>query len=722
MIKEKKQTRKELEDLIDENQIVPRTEVEYEDAEPDEEDGPQNELIDLEKGQIDRLNKEVFKFFDTFKTDRSDNESNWEDYEAQYDGSMIENDQMEFNLNVPVTMVKCDSVERLAIKAFTQSDPKFSSRLRPEAMSKAMDDSRIQEVQRNQEEYLDYLLDERINIASPLRKVLHQATTLEGGFMRIDWEFRRKRREAKEYYSGKAIQDPARPDDENAIIPEGLKGFLQKYPKAAVPGNEGHKYFKKLIKFEDANFMGTYWEVQYDDALPTFVDAKDFYARKSCEGYAGLCDEQCKIERETYTFWELKKLERADKFINVDEMANMNDETDTAKKVLDEDFEIKEHEVLRFDYYFLMNEDDKEESHIICWFGEHNKVFLGAILYPYHQVDCIYVPFYIKDKKKGLYKGGMAEILTDSNTAQNAILNMMLTETWLQLINTPVIKEGSSVAEQVLSGRWGPGVPLVTDAEVQSVAEEITYLPKPTTGIAGQLTNVLLFLGKMDDDRTGISSLMTGKESPTDPTAPAAKTAMLLKQSGINIEEYINCLLPSFNKVGEIILKLTYQMSTSSRRFRSNKIKAVTGSSDMYGVITRDEMILETVIQSQASGFAFDKVNEKRENLALYQILRQDPILMRNPDAVHEMAVTLCKSWSPLWKAKADKLLLTNEEFNQETVKIAMQALAAYIEQIKQAKMQSGQEAQPNLDGYLKVASQLMMQSVNPEPPEQKKQ
>ena len=232
-----------------------------------------------------------------------------------------------------------------------------------------------------------------------------------------------------------------------------------------------------------------------------------------------------------------------------------------------------------------------------------------------------------------------------------------------------------------------------------------------------------MFLGKMDDSRTGISDAQaTGQADPLDPRAPAAKTAMLLKQSGINIEEYVNCIVPSFNKVGEIILQLTHQMTTSSRRFRSNKRKAVVGSGgqEIYSVITRDEMILETVLESRAAGFAFDKLNEKQENLTLYQLFRDDPILNRNPGSVHELAVTLMKSWSPMWKAKAEKMLLTNEQFDEQTMQVAVQALGLYIQGLEAASEKAGAEVQPKMEDYLKVAMQLMDQSVNPQQEEKK--
>ena len=125
-------------------------------------------------------------------------------------------------------------------------------------------------------------------------------------------------------------------------------------------------------------------------------------------------------------------------------------------------------------------------------------------------------------------------------------------------------------------------------------------------------------------------------------------------------------------------------------------------------------MILQSVIESKASSFDFDKINEKRENLALYQVLRQEPIVAQNPKAVHEMVRMLLKSWSPSWKAKADKLVLTNEEFNAELTSIGVQALIQYMKTIKANEEVTGEKAPPDFQEYLGMAYQMINQVVNP--------
>lgn len=701
--------------------------VDQKELEKRDENAPHfKEKIDLDDGQVDRLRKEIFKHYDRLKDERETEhlDTKWEELDAQYKGEMIDDANLEFAMDVGITQVKLDAVERLSAKAFLESDPKFAITPRP-VMAKT---DKMDETVEAQSDYLDYKLEEEIPLASPLRKVLHQAYTLDGGIMKIPYAHIRKKRRREEHYSGKINED----EQGNKTQP-GLESFVQDYPEAIIPGNEGHWVLKDLMAQKDVTFKADFWDTEYSDPMPGFVDCKDFYVSKNTEGYRGLCEAQITIEKQRYTWWELKKLEQNEDFENVDDAKyEINEDGDVGpSEDKAEDYRTKQYEVLECVYCFNQeadlenptqpSDDPETEIRIVCWFEIRSKAFLGAILYPYDTVECYYVPFYSKDKKAGFYKGGMAEDITDDHLVQNAFVNFMLTESWQQLQTTPILKEGNPIADQFLNKRWKPGVPLIVPQETMDVTKEMGFLERPRTGVSQQMINIVLYLGKLVDDKTGVSSLATGKESPTDPTAPAAKTAMLLKQSGINIGEYINCLLPSFNLVGEIILQLTYQMSEGGRKYRQRQRAGSVVGQDPFGEITRDQMKAKTNIQSRALGFAFDKVNEKRENLALFQLMRGDPLVARNAEGVYALAKTLISSWSPLWKNKVDNLIQTEQEFQMDQFKTCIQALQAYLQQLMQKAQVTGVAPEPQLQEFIAMASQMMKEAITPPSEEEQK-
>ncbi len=701
-----------------ETQIIDKVDIEIEKV-------PQSELNEREEGvpfykvpleydeeQTKRLSDEIFKGFERLKEERTSEkkEEEWDALEAQYDGEMEDDADLEFTLNVPVTKGKVDSAERLSLKAFLESDPKFTITPRPQTSKQDKWDVIVQ----RQSDYLDYKLDEEIDLETPLRPTLHDSFLLDVGIVKVPYVFMRKPRKREEYFSGKV-----KTDERGVESQPGVEAFSKQYPEALEPGNEGHWAYKDLMEKKDVTFKAEFNETVYDDPRPMYVNIRDLFVSKDCEGYEGLCEQKLIIERQrNWTWWELKAAEKRGEFENVDKVkVRVVEEGDGEQKTDDDDFRHRDYTVLECVYNFNEvkdSEDPDDETKIICWFEVGSKAFLGAILYPYDNVDSVYVPFYVKKKKQGFYKGGMGADLTDSNIAQNAFLNFMLTESWQQLMTTPIIRDGSPIADQFLNKRWKPGIPLIVSRSGLERKNELDFLERPQRAVASQVIPMLLYLAKLDDDRTGISAGLSGKESPTDPNAPAAKTAMLLRQSGINIGDYIACLLPSFNKIAEIILQLTYQMSHDGKPFRNNKIAQKVVGGDPFETISRAEMIAKTNIQSRASSFDFDKINEKRENLALYQAMRGDPILTQNPEGVYTLAKTLVKSWSPMWKNKIDMLLPTPEQFQANQFKVAFQALGLYMQQLKKTAEVTGVEAKPDFEEFLGFATTMMQQAVTP--------
>lgn len=669
------------------------------------------EQIDYNNDQIDLLRREVFKYKEILDEQWEKNcvKTKCDDLEAQYKGQLEEVPELEFNLSVPVTMVKVDSLSRLGAKAFLESDPKFTVTPRP-----GLEKINWEVVPQRQADYLDYQFDEEINIKTPLRRCLHYSALVGIGLMKIPYVYRRKRRVQEEYYRGDDIEIV-----QGQEINRGLQAFLNKFPEAINPGNEGHWAYLSLSDRKDVLFESSYWDVVYNNPKPEFVDIRKFRCDIDADGYDGLCDVPIKIEYQKYTYWEMKRKEEDGDFINVDKIIYKTESDAEAEKKgqikytdqMIENWKHKKYDIIEIDYYFSPDGkfDPNEEERVKCWFDVDSKTFLGAFYYPYELVDCEYIPFYCKDKEEGFIKSGIGEDLTQSHIGQSAILNFMLTEAWLQLVTTPICREGSSVQAQFVEERWSPGVPIVIPKD-SIISDEIDFLDKPNTNVTSALINTLLFLNKYDDDRTGISSLASGKETPQDPRAPAAKVALLLKQTGINIEDYISCWAPSFNKVAEIVLRMTYQMSTASRKYKiRDKARIVTGG-DPFDQITRDQMIAKTNIQSQAAGFAFDEINEKVNNLTLYDKIR--PEVQNKPEAMYHLVRALIKSWSPQWRNKIDQIWPNPKEFNQQQFEMAIQAINQYSSLLKARKEATGVNPTPNFEELIGLMTNLQTQAL----------
>lgn len=725
-------------------ELIDRTDVEFskvpaKDLAEREEGVPDfKEKYDLTEEQIKRLRKEIFSGMDRIQKrwEEKNMSSLLEECEAQYDGEMSDDAGLEFSFDTGVTKTKCDSLETFAVKAFLESDPKFAVTPRPK-MAKI---ANSEEILAKQADYLDYKFDEEIKVEGALRKVCHQAITMKGGVMKIPYVHTRKKRKREEHANGKVVFD-----DQGQASQPGVVSFLQKYPDAINPGADGHWVYKELLKGEDREiyYKVDYNEVTYNDPMPIYVDKRNFLVDPDCEGYDGLCEERLYIEKIPYTWWELKRAEHNGDFENVDDCKHKysddgeKDESSGGTQEGNSQDEDGDHRgrpytVLECNYSFntetdpdnenFGSDDPNTEVRLLCWFEENSRAFLGAVLYPYDGVDCYYVPFYITDRKPGWFKDGLPEVLKDDHLAQNAMMNLMLTEVWQELTTTPIVPEGSPIADQFISKRWKPGVPLeIPLSNVGSVEDYLSFVPKTQRAVAGQLMNMLLFLSKVSDDKSRISSLASGKESPVDPQAPASKTAMLLEQSGINISDFISCLLPSFNLIGEITLQLTYQMSREGRVFRQKQRADRVVGGDPFASITRDEMVAKTNIQSRAIGFAFDKINEKKEMIVFWQAFRNDPIFNQNPEGILSLARAITMSWHPTLKNKVDQLFPTPEQFQAKQLGIVIQALQMYLASLSKQSQTTGVQPKPDVAQFMQMATAMLQQAVNPPPEEAQK-
>jgi hypothetical protein len=624
----------------------------------------------------------------------------------QYDGIMSEDDRRMFNLCSRVTKKKVDKVDNMIMQAVMKSDPKFSVSPRP-----GFEKQGGQEVCDKQSDFLDYKLD-NLPFEVPVGQAIHNATLKRLGIVRWEHVIKREKRKREECYKGtpgqgKLFQVSVDPTTKQPIMiqNDGLVEFLRNWPDAYkdYPG-----YVKSLVEGKEVKFVAEFTETTYDDPMPTSVDPKNFRARLDCDGYEGLKTTKLIVEYENYSYWELKRQEKRGFFFDVDDLSY--DGKDKDKKIAK--FKNKTYEILRCTFYGKLKEDDDEEVKCIFWINEDKKKMIGAIRWPYYGIDCEYVPHYISKKRRGLFGENLADVLTDSQFAESAILNHILEAMWMKDLITPIVEKNSSIHNQFINKSWTHGVPLTKNKD-----ETVDFLQNHMgqTDIGGALT-LLQYLSQEDDGATGVSSGMSGQQTPLDPRAPASKTMALLKMSGVDIEAYINSIVPSFNLDGEILLQLYYQIAQDGISYRLSPDRAKPDNP--FAILTRSEMIAKTNIQVQATNFNFEKSQEKQENLALYQTFRGDPIVSNNPMAVYAMAKALIKSWSPKWSNMIDSILPQPEQFKQDQMQVAAQAVAMYVKQVIMEAKVTGQTPQIDPKQLLAAIQQFTVEKVTPPKPE----
>jgi len=657
------------------------------------------ERLELSQEQKDRIIKEILEELQEIEDERETEKMDEKDdaLDRQYAGELAEGTRMQFNLNRRVTKIKVDKITSLIMQSIFDSDPKFSVSPRPEFAKEGG-----QDVCEAQADYLDYTMD-NLPFRDPMGMAVHSGVLKGLGYLKLFHEIERVDRRREERYAG--VQYTEDPETKQKVIADdtGLRDFLTNYPDA------GERYpglLKDILAGKEINIISKYKDTIYNDPMPRFVNKKDLYVRKSTEGYHGMRTAKLLAEKKVYSWWELEKLECNEQFYDTELLANENVDGKEPTKI--KKYKNKNYDILECTFFTKLQETDEDYTRGIFWISKEKKVMVGSILYPYFSVDCVYFPIVISKKKTGLYQCGIGEDLTDTNIAESAILNFVLEGAYISNMITPITEKDSEVDRQFLEKRWTHGIPLYT-----SGGKPIDFLQKymKPTDIGGLLL-LMQHLLQTDDDVTRVSAGMSGKESPLDPSAPASKTIALLQQSGIGIKDYVDTIAPCVNEIANAFLQLQYQMSKEGRKYRP-RTQAVVGK-DPFKDISRNAMVARTNIQTQAASFDFDKQNEKREDLALYQVLRQELLVARNPNAVYAILKNIIKSWSPKWKNNIDQILPPLEEFQREQVMTALKALALYAQKKQQDAQITGLPQKMKAEEFIPLMADLQAMIATP--------
>jgi hypothetical protein len=639
--------------------------------------------------------EEIMEEFKAIKKEREDAhlEEEWNGLDDQDEGNIEESEDRQFNLHKHSTKVKVDAVAGALTEAFLDTDPIYSVTPRPEYQKEGG-----LEVCEKQQDFLDYKMDNTIPLKREMPKGGRSAGLKGVGIIKLSHKIKRTPRKREEVYEGK----------------EGLKEFKRTWPEEVqkYPG-----YIKRLEEGKKVNLVVKYKETTYNDPYPEYINLKNFYVRLNTKGYEGLKTTKLIVEMQEYTWWELKQMENEPNgFFNVDKLmygwdknAKPADRKETDLKKFS-DYKTRKYQIMECTYYFKETgtEEDGKEIKGVFWVGMEREVMIGSVYYQYWGVDCNYFPIYIKQEKEGFYQPGIGKDLTSSNLAEDALLNFILEAAWSANIDTP-ITDSDDIERQFLNKEWTHGVPLKKKKN-----ETIDFLSKyRQMPDIGSLVQLLQYLVKGDDDVSGVSSLMSGRESEFDPSAPARKTLALLQQSGKNIKRYIYTALPTFNEIGQAILQMYYQISKEGREYKIRPERAAGGDpKKIFGKITRAEMIARTNIESRAMSFDFDKLALKKELYALYQIIRPELLIAKNPRAVHKLLRLIIKSWGPLFKNSVDEILPSLEQLKQEELQVVNQALVAYIDaQVKKAQA-TKQPLELPLEPLMQLVGQVRKEMV----------
>ena len=653
----------------------------------------------LSDAEQTKIVKEIMEEFKEIKKERDAEglDEFFDSMDNQYNGKMPRRKNAMFNLNDPMTKRIVDDINGSNIDALFSTDPILTIKPRPE-FGKANG----WEVCEKQEEFVDSRLDEKIPLKSELE--LASLSAILKGLGLIKWFhcIKRERRVGKETYIGKNEMVGQDEQGQPIIQNQGIMDYVLIHGEDIQENPTKHKKNLEDLQAEKTITIDVEKdEIVYNDPKPKFIDNKNFYVRMKTNGYDGLCEARLIVERVNYTYYELKKLEKENNFVNVDELVK-DDDGKTRQGAYSEDFD-----VLECVFYFA-KDSGKEYDKVVVWIAEEKEKYLGSINYPYAVLDAYYVPHYVKKIGTGFYQGSIGEDIQDLNIASNAILNLALEDAYLSnlLSMTPIVDENSAVAKQFMNKSWTPGMPLYSSSPIEFMSKN---MKSPDIGSLLALKSELT---RMSDEASGSSSLRTGRESQLDPKAPGNKTIALLQETRKNIRRYVMQFSQGFNQDINCLLKIYHEITQDDQKYLPRNATQTVGENP-FKSISRGEMIARTTIQSQAHAFDFDKLNERATDLALYQTMQNEMLIQGNPESKYNLIKTLIKGWSPKWKNQIDKILPDMAEFKAQQAKLAMQATAQYFGQVVEQSKITGQPPQLDPEQLLAMIQDLQSRATS---------
>lgn len=663
--------------------------------------------LNLDDEQEKRLTEQAFLEFDALVQEREDLglEKKWKERDSQYDGELEPNKTLPFNLHVHQSKIKVDAIARGLKEAFLDADKVVDVTPRPESGRK--DGYQVAE---RQADFLDYAMDEEVKPDAAFDKIIKCSVKKFVGIGKLQWSYRVEKRKREESYEGKNV--PTEVVGGRVMLKnEGLEQFLSVYPD----GMEKYKgYIRKLMEEKKIDIVVNYKDTVENNAELKYVKIEDFYVKNSTDYNKGLRTAHYTGERQSYTYWELKKKQDQEEFKNIEALYNTDDtEQEKTGTGVANSYKTADYDVIEKTMYFELKEGD-EPVKVKAWFGEKKKCFLGAILYPYYAFDTDYIGFWVELNEYGFYGDARSVMsyLKDGNIAVNVLLNLALYGLYIRNTITPIVKEGSAAEEAFYNNDLAPGKPIVVDELTDDVNKAMGFVQWPNLDMNTTLALIEL-LNRHAGDTSKVSDLTSGRESTVDPTAPAAKTLALLQQSGLGVKEYVRTFLPSFNIFCTMLLQIYYQMSQEGRKYQvRRKSEGVTGS-DPFASISRDEMIVKTNVQARASSFVFDKVNEKQEAAAALQTVRTDPYAMQIPEVQYEAFKNMLETFGGKWKNLADKMP-DPATFKKQQMDIAMQAMAALLQQMSAAKATTGVAPKISPEQAGAAVTQAQSEAYNP--------
>lgn len=430
-----------------------------------------------------------------------------------------------------------------------------------------------------------------------------------------------------------------------------LDEFVAKFPTPESGNFSEEDYFdlvQRLSLGELIQLDEDYDDVAYDGPVIDYRELKD------CVWFPVNSRNQEGLIFNGYRFYmrksEIMSKAKKDKvFDDVDDIFKQEpiEDMDSVTQLQDQieglsETDVKTQYGLLHGRYMLDLDDDGVEEKYLVTYAFESKKLIQFDKYPfYHNQDFQRFTGFKKRPKRLLWRG-VPEMLEDLNEEANIAARQRIDSR--AITNSPHFK-----VPDVLKVALDPNRP---ENKIRpggiwwlplNLIDKVTQLDVAKKDF-GDSMNEEASIDRSADNIIGASELRSGRETPLDPRAPAAKTAMLLNQSSSRLDDFVYGFILNENKILDMVLQLYYQFGPDLLKVY---VENLEGQAALPGQPPQQEEFVEENIEREAFNYkdihlqlSFTSIMENPEFLKaaweeFYVKYGQEPLLGAIPEIRH---------------------------------------------------------------------------------------
>ncbi|MBA3052752.1 MAG: hypothetical protein FP827_06675 [Candidatus Omnitrophica bacterium] len=507
--------------------------------------------------------------------DEQNLEHNWEAGQMLYDGtferkSEIWSGSAQYHINQLLV-----SVDITTLKAKKQT-----LEAKPIVILEPSEEGIVPANLRDHEDWLDYRLRKEVEVQNMYSPLYRKATIQGTSILKVPFDNQEEEFDFLKRY---------KPNDIDKYKLDSLK--------YEVDEEEFAKNLILLASGQEISTKITESIIRYSAPRPYQVPIEDFYVRPTIKD---MYRQKVISEKRVLTWMDIQRKLDAEYY---DEEGVEQIKKSKGEKYQEETYTHYE--------TILYSDIEKKGSfrRYVVTIDDDSKAILRIIHFPYWHARIYYIPYYIIPRDDSFYGYGLAERSKESSEMIDRLWNSVYNMADLHQ-NPPKVVTG----KVVIPPDAGPGS--LYYAQTGGTLTNLNLTP-----FSSEHYNLLSLGMRLDEKLSGVSSGMSGGESPADPHAPASKTAMLLSAGNERIDDYIRELQLGNSELAQQVDSLYMQFKPDDRYYFNSGDKQVNTD-------TRDKKLRYVPHGTEISlnkAFELQMINQFAEFLGLFPDVMQDP-------------------------------------------------------------------------------------------------